>query len=219
MTDDSTARADEAVDDDGTAGPVARTAGHGARTDDADDTVVALRRPPIRQSTVVRSGREHTFDVFVDTIADWWPLQPYSLGGERVRDVAFDRRTGGRVHETWDDGTEVTWGHLLTWDPPERFVMTWEATPAATEVELVFRSLGPRLTKVDVEHRGWERLSPEQFAGATRMLGGYSTGWITILDALAAAAEATTAPSAGSGTTASGTTASTATTDSGRSSP
>ena len=33
--------------------------------DTADGTVLPLRRPPIRQSTVVRSDRAHTFDVFV----------------------------------------------------------------------------------------------------------------------------------------------------------
>ena len=156
----------------------------------SDGTVTPLRRPPIRQSTLVRSSREHTFGVFVDTIGEWWPLQPYSLGGERVRAVAFDRREGGRVHETWADGTEVTWGHLLAWQPPERFVMTWEATPVTTEVELTFRALGPALTKVDVEHRGWEQLTAEQFAAATTAGGGYSAGWAAILAALAATVDA-----------------------------
>jgi len=31
--------------------------------------------------------------------------------------VTVERRTGGRVYETWTDGTEVTWGELLAWDP------------------------------------------------------------------------------------------------------
>jgi hypothetical protein len=30
----------------------------------APGTVTALRRPPVRQSIVVRSGRRHTFDTF-----------------------------------------------------------------------------------------------------------------------------------------------------------
>ena len=30
--------------------------------------VTALRRPPVRQSTLVRSDRRHTFDTFVRTI-------------------------------------------------------------------------------------------------------------------------------------------------------
>ena len=63
--------------------------------------------------------------------------------------------------------------------------MTWEATPVTTEVELTFRVLGPALTKVDVEHRGWEHLTDEQFAHATTAGGGYSAGWAAILAALA----------------------------------
>jgi hypothetical protein len=38
------------------------------------DELLEFARPPVRQSTVVRSGRGHTFAVFTDRIADWWPL-------------------------------------------------------------------------------------------------------------------------------------------------
>ena len=43
-------------------------------------TVTALRRPPVRQSIVVRSGRRHTFETFVRTIGVWWPVTPFSAG-------------------------------------------------------------------------------------------------------------------------------------------
>jgi uncharacterized protein YndB with AHSA1/START domain len=155
-------------------------------SDNAD--VIPMRRPPIRQSTLVRSDCAHTFDVFVDTIAQWWPLRPYSIGQDRVADVVFERELGGRVYEVWTDGTAVTWGHLLAWEPPHRFVMTWEVLPAVTEVELVFRPLGPALTRVAVEHRGWENLTEEQLAAATDLVAGYSTGWVEILAAFAATA-------------------------------
>ena len=46
----------------------------------ASGTVTALRRPPVRQSIVVRSGRRHTFDTFVRTIGAWWPVTPFSAG-------------------------------------------------------------------------------------------------------------------------------------------
>ena len=46
--------------------------------------------------------------------------------------------------------------------------MTWNITPVATEVELTFAELGPALTRVAVEHRGWETLSDEQLAGTAR---------------------------------------------------
>jgi uncharacterized protein YndB with AHSA1/START domain len=162
--------------------------------DPAQATVTPLRRPPVRQSTVVRSDREHTFDVFVRTIGIWWPVNPFSAGKDRVRDVTIEPRTGGRVYETWRDGTQVTWGELLAWDPPERFVMTWTMTPVPTEVELRFLVLGPALTQVEVEHRGWEALSDEQLAEDCALPGGYlggshAAGWTRILARMVAAAE------------------------------
>jgi uncharacterized protein YndB with AHSA1/START domain len=101
----------------------------------ATTTVTPLRRPPVRQATLVRSDRAHTFDVFVRTIGVWWPVQPISAGRDRVREVTFEPRVGGRVYETWTDGTTVDWGTVIAWDPPARLVMTWTATPAPTEVQ------------------------------------------------------------------------------------
>lgn len=160
-----------------------------------DPSVVALRRPPVRQTTMVRSDIEHTFDVFVRTIGAWWPVQPFSAGQEDVRDVTIERQLGGRVYETWRDGTVVPWGELLAWEPPHRLSMTWCGTPAPTEVELTFTALGPALTRVAVEHRGWEALSDAQLSEDCAMPGGYtggaySSGWAIILGRFAAVVEA-----------------------------
>jgi Activator of Hsp90 ATPase homolog 1-like protein len=152
--------------------------------------VTALRRPPVRQSTLVRASAQHTFGTFVTRMGAWWPVQPFSAGKDRVRDVTVEQRQGGRVYETWDDGTEVDWGALVAWEPPERFVMTWTGTPATTEVELTFTALGPALTRVTVEHRGWDALTDEQLSTGCALPGGYtsgaySQGWATILACLA----------------------------------
>ena len=156
-----------------------------------DQTVVtALRRPPVRQFTLVRASASHTFDTFVATIGAWWPVQPLSVGGDRVRDVTIERRSAGRVYETWDNGSEVDWGTVTAWKPPVRFVMTWNLTPAATEVEFTFAALGPALTKVAVEHRGWDALTEEQLAEACALPGhrgqdAFTAGWAMVLDHLA----------------------------------
>ena len=126
------------------------------------------------------------------TIGVWWPRQPYSVGGDRVRDVTVEPHLGGRVYETWDDGTVREWGHLLAWEPPRRLTMSWFCTPAVTEVELTFVALGPALTRVGVEHRGWENLGAEQLTRDCAQPGGYAAGgfdrgWTTILAALASA--------------------------------
>jgi uncharacterized protein YndB with AHSA1/START domain len=155
-------------------------------------TVLALKRPPVRQSVMVRSDRQHTFDTFVRTLGTWWPVTPFSSGQDRVRAVTFERREGGRIYETWEDGTEVDWGEVLAWEPPARFVMSWNMTPVPTEIELTFTELGPALTRVAVEHRGWERLTQEQIERDCVLPGGYlggsyEKGWALILGRFAAA--------------------------------
>ncbi len=147
----------------------------------------APRRPPVRQSALVRSDVAQTFDAFVRTIGAWWPVCPLSVGKERVRDVTVEQRLGGRVYETWDDGTIVDWGDVLAWERPARFVMSWKHTPATTEVELSFVPVGPALTRVAVEHRGWESLTDEQLGEDCAAPGGYasgaySRGWALALD-------------------------------------
>ncbi len=59
-----------------------------------------LSRPPVRQSTVIRSDVDHTFDVFVRMIGVWWPVEPLSGGKDRVRDITVERRLGGRIYES-----------------------------------------------------------------------------------------------------------------------
>ena len=61
-----------------------------------------------------------------------------------------------------------------------------------TEVELTFTTLAPALTRVAVEHRGWEALSDAQLSAACALPGGYTggafdRGWAAILGRFAAA--------------------------------
>jgi hypothetical protein len=163
--------------------------GSGARAE-----VIELRRPPVRQSTLVASTLEHTFEVFVREIGSWWPLQPFSIGQDRIRAVTFERALGGRVFETWDDGTIREWGHVLYWQPPERFAMSWNITGTPTEVELRFIAEAADRTRVELEHRGWDRLTEAQLSEACALPGGYlggsfSAGWTRILNQFTKAAE------------------------------
>jgi hypothetical protein len=69
--------------------------------------------------------------------------------------------------------------------------MIWNQTPVPTEAELSYTALGPALTRVTIEHRGWEALTDEQLAADCALPGGYnagsySAGWAQILGCPAA---------------------------------
>ncbi|WP_019136968.1 SRPBCC domain-containing protein [Cellulomonas massiliensis] len=170
--------------------PGATREASGSSASSSSGAVHRIPTPPVRRATTVRAGRDRTFDVFVRELGAWWPVTPFSRGEGRVRDVRLERRAGGLVTEHWDDGTVHAWGELLAWDPPRGFTMAWRLTPEPTEVELRFLELGPSLTRVEVEHRGWERLSDEQLGAACALPEGYAggsfdRGWGIVLDAFA----------------------------------
>jgi len=47
----------------------------------------------------VRSDLDHTFATFIGTLRDWWPVDPFSAGKDRVREITIEQRLGGRVYE------------------------------------------------------------------------------------------------------------------------
>ncbi|MGW5316525.1 SRPBCC domain-containing protein [Nocardia thailandica] len=162
-----------------------------------DAAVMPLRRPPIRQSTLVRAPIERVWRVFVFEMAGWWPLEPFSRGGARVRDVVVDGRVGGEVTEVWEDDTVESWGTVLRFEPPHTFAMTWNITGTPTEVTITFRPIGAALTKVDLVHGGWDRLDPDELRRACALPGGYDgeayrIGWQRILSAFRAGFPTTT---------------------------
>lgn len=149
---------------------------------------VASRRPPVRQATLVRRDAAHTFASFVTTIGRWWPLRPLSADPDRAVDVVFEQHVGGSVHERRDDGSTAEWGRVIVWEPPARFVLSWCMTSVATEVELRFKPLGPALTHVELEHRGWAAMSEADLAkdcalpGGGYLGGSYDRGWSMVLE-------------------------------------
>lgn len=159
----------------------------------AQPNVPALSEP-IQQATIVRRDRSHTYKVFVRSLGAWWPNQPFSFGADELEAVHVQESTGGRVHEVWADGTEKDWGRVVAWEPPSRLVLSWEVPPAeGTEVEIRFSSLGPTLTRVELEHRGWDKLPPERLSAIAEAVAGrggdLDEGWSRILGHFAAAAE------------------------------
>jgi hypothetical protein len=74
---------------------------------------------------------------------------------------------------------------VTVWEPPCRLAYTWflRADRAdATDVEVTFVAEGSR-TRIDIEHRGWERLG----AGAGDWRDRNRMGWSTLLPHFTAA--------------------------------
>jgi uncharacterized protein YndB with AHSA1/START domain len=133
----------------------------------------------IRKSVTVKAAVEQAFKAFTDEITTWWPLTTHSYGGEKATEAVFESRNGGRLYERRVDGTEADWGEVIAWEPPHRFVLEWKICPSEVEVRFSFESEG--VTRVDLEHRGWERAGE----GAEQMRENYAGGWDVVLDAFA----------------------------------
>lgn len=130
---------------------------------------------PVRKTLTVPLPPQEAFHLFTAGIATWWPLATHSVGESKAETVIMEGRASGRFYERSSDGKTATWGEIRIWDPPRRLVYSWHpgrTADTAQEVELVFAPAGTG-TRIELEHRGWERLGEK--AAATR--DNYDTGW------------------------------------------
>lgn len=151
----------------------------------AEASAPRIRSEPIRLQTTVRQPRADAFRLFTEGIGSWWPLREgFSYGGAQAFEVRLEPVAGGRFYERYLDGREFEVGRVLICQPPERIVFSWRAGwSAPTEVEVRFFALG-QLTRVEVEHRGWERLA----ASERDQRNAFNNGWPSVLSRFTSAA-------------------------------
>jgi len=119
----------------------------------------------------------------------WWPLATHSVRAGRdeqpPEELNLELREGGRFYERTGD-EEASWGTVLVYDPPRRFVFEWHVNPKnpPTEVEVTFSREGDG-TRVDLVHSGWERFGDD---GDTRADYASEAGWTAVLARFAEAA-------------------------------
>ena len=127
----------------------------------------------VRSSIVVDVPIDRAFAVFTGDIGSWWPPDHHILDGE-LAEMVFEPRVGGHVYDLGTDGSQCRWARVLAFEPPHRFVMSWdislqwrlETDPTRTsEVEVRFTAEAPGRTVVELEHRkldhhgdGWEQM-------------------------------------------------------------
>ena len=150
---------------------------------------------PVRRSVTVKTGVEHAFRVFTEGFDSWWP-RTHHIGKSPMTRGVIEPFVGGRMYSEQEDGTDCPWGLITAWDPPRRFVFAWRITHTwgfepdlakASEVEIQFTPLDDGTTRVDLEHRHFDRMG----SGAAEMRTGVGGdgGWGGLLKMFAERAE------------------------------
>ena len=119
------------------------------------------------------------FELFINRMGEWWPLETHSIGGEDAVDARVEGEVGGRVYEVTRDGVEHEWARIEEWEPGRRVAMEWYPglpTAQATHLEVTFRQTAEG-TEMTLVHDGWEARGMD----ADRMRQSYDTGWDIVL--------------------------------------
>jgi uncharacterized protein YndB with AHSA1/START domain len=150
----------------------------------------------VRASVEVAAPIERAFRVFTDEIGTWWDPTHHILQGE-LAEMVFEPRVGGHVYDRGVDGSECRWARVLAYEPPHRFVISWdinlawqlETDPRRTsEIEVRFLARGADRTLVELEHRHLERHGDgwEEMRDAVGSPGGWPAGMRSFAEALRA---------------------------------
>jgi uncharacterized protein YndB with AHSA1/START domain len=147
----------------------------------------------VQKSIVVDAPVERAFEVFTQQMDAWWPPDHHIIEAPLAR-MVFEPHVGGRVYDVGTDGSECQWSRVLAYEPPHRFVMSWDINlqwkietdhERTSEIEVKFTPEGDGRTRVDLEHRnldrhgeGWENM---------RDAVGSPGGWGQTLDRFAEA--------------------------------
>ena len=142
---------------------------------------------PVRKSVVVDASPPQAFAVFTSGINRWWP-KSHGIGATPIRESVIEPCVGGRWYTRHEDGSDVVLGHVRVWEPAERLVVSWEISaewkpdprPAFTsEVEVRFEAEAGGRTRVELEHRNFERLGA---ASGEKMRTDVDGGWPHLLE-------------------------------------
>ena len=143
----------------------------------------------VRKVVSVQAPQEVAWRVFTEKMGTWWPLATYKIGKANAVDAVVEPRVGGRWYERGDDGSTCDWGSVALWEPHSRLVLYWEITAdwqhdpsLKTELELRFIPDGKNATRVELEHRDFERMG---VVDGETMRSGVDGGWPGLLDLFA----------------------------------
>jgi uncharacterized protein YndB with AHSA1/START domain len=124
----------------------------------------------VRREIVVDVPPERAFALFTAEMTSWWPAN-HHIGSAPIAEIVIEPRAGGRWFTRHEDATETHTGVVVAWEPPGRFVVTWQIgadwkfhTDLVTTVEVRFEPAGDGRTRVWLEHRDLDAYGAEAAA-------------------------------------------------------
>ena len=148
---------------------------------------------PVHKSVVVEATPQHAFEVFTAGIDRWWP-KTHGIGESPIVKSIIEPHVGGRWYTTHADGKDVVIGHVRIWEPGERFVISWEINSSwkpdarvalASEVEVRFIAESGGRTRLELDHRNFERMGA---ADGEKMRAAVDGGWPKLIELFSAEA-------------------------------
>ena len=119
----------------------------------------------ITATTTVEVPIDEAFRFFTEDIDSWWNADHHIIEAP-LSHMVFEPFVGGHVYDVGTDGSECQWARVLAYEPPTRFVFSWdinlqwqiETDPERTsEIEVTFTPEGDNRTRVELEHRNLDR--------------------------------------------------------------
>jgi uncharacterized protein YndB with AHSA1/START domain len=148
---------------------------------------------PVRKTIRVNASAARAFEVFTSVLDRWGP-RDHGIGKTPMKAAVMETRLGGRWYELAEDGSQADVGKIIVWEPPQRFVMTWDInsqwkpdTTVSSEVDVRFIAEGANATRVELEHRKFEQMGAEPGAKMRKDVDG---GWPGMLERFKAHVEA-----------------------------
>lgn len=140
---------------------------------------------PIVRTIDVPCDQEMAFNVFVNDMGSWWPLDKRSMSlkfsGQPPKGLEVEAQVGGRIVEVGQDGSEHLYGSFKTFNPFDSVSMDFHMgmpPEQASLVEVEFTAVSENQTRVQLTQSNWEA-----FGDMAEMLyEGYNSGWVIIFE-------------------------------------
>ena len=139
--------------------------------------------PNINKELTVAATQETCFKVFTQKMDAWWP-KTHHVGKCPMVEMILEPGEGGRWYSKHEDGSEVNVGTVLTWNPDDLLILNWQIDAnfqcdprILSEVEVKFIAVGPKSTRVLMEHKNLDRLGQ-----GGKSIESMDEGWGMILN-------------------------------------